>query len=55
MAVFVPKKSFIEVIVVWEGEFFKHSAIDLFDAKSWLEQYPVNKPGCKARIWYGLA
>ena len=55
MAVFVPKKPFIEVIVVWEGEFFKHIAADLWDATSWLEQYPTNKPGCKARIWYGLA
>ena len=55
MAVFVPKKPFIEVIVVWEGEFFKHMATDIWDAKSWLEQYPLNKPGCKARIWYRLA
>ena len=34
MAVFVPKKPFIEVIVVWEGEFFKHIAADLWDAST---------------------
>ena len=45
----------MEVVVVLDGEMFTHMATDIWDAKSWLEQYPVNKPGCKARIWYGLA
>ena len=37
----------MEVVVVWDGEMFKHMATDIWDAKSWLEQYPLNKPGCK--------
>ena len=43
------------VVVVLDGEMFKHMATDIWDAKSWLEQYPLNKPGCKARVWYRLA
>ena len=45
----------MEVVVVLDGEMFKHMATDIWDAKSWLEQYPLSKPGCKARIWYRLA
>ena len=45
----------MEVVVVLDGEMFKHMATDIWDAKSWLEQCPLNKPGCKARVSYRLA
>ncbi len=44
----------MEVVVVWDGEMFKHMP-PTSGTQNPGSNSTLNKPGCKARVWYRLA